>query len=405
MQSSITKDNINLESFNDSNIRENSYNQNCTIKKYLIIILMISGIILGGGIACAISIPLVKNKYNKDNYKPVIYPYGTSSNTTYILGHRTPDTDSITSAIVIADLEKRLGNQNKLIPCRLGELNKETKLVLEKFNVEVPKLITSTSGATSVILTDHNEYEQSVTDLESSKITIDKVYDHHAINGFKYPYPLDINTKSYGSTCSILYVIYKNYNFEIPKDIAGLIASAIISDTILLRSNSTTELDKIILKEVSKIADINYNQFGEQMLRAYTNISDLTDLQVLNYDTKTYNDNDNCSHIIKYRIGTISTLNIDEFLSKRKTGLLNLMKEKIQSEKYEVFVYFIVDIINFNSYAFIEGNIKELIKKELKCYVCSEYQTDVYFLKGVSSRKRQIAPKIKEVINNNCFNL
>ena len=118
---------------------ENEKDSMCYSKKYIVIILIVTAIIVGAGIACAISIPLVKKKYDKDEnehkFTPEIIPYGSNLKTTYIFGHKNPDTDTITSSIVIADLEKKLGNQNQLIPCRLGELNKESKLVLETFNV------------------------------------------------------------------------------------------------------------------------------------------------------------------------------------------------------------------------------------------------------------------------------
>ena len=383
---------------------ENEKNSICNTKKYRVIILIVTAIIVGAGIACAISIPLVKKKYDKDEnefkFTPEIIPYGSNLKTTYIFGHKNPDTDSITSSIVIADLEKKLGNQNQLIPCRLGELNKESKLVLETFNVETPKLISSVSGADSVILTDHNGYDQSISDLESSQITIDKVYDHHAISGFKYPSPVNINIKPYGSTCSILYEIYKIYNLEIPKHIAGLIASAIISDTILLHSSITTELDKKILKEASEIAGIDYIKYGEKMLKAYTDVSDLSDSELLSYDSKEYTENDNCGNSIYYIISTASTYDVDEFLSERKNGL----KTAMQSKGLKLFIFYILDIVNYNSYAIIEGDLKELAKNALKTYECTEYnnQNDVYFLKQVTSRKKDIAPKIKEAINTNC---
>ena len=236
--------------------------------------------------------------------------------------------------------------------------------------------------------------------MESSQITIDKVYDHHAISGFKYPNPVNINIKPYGSTSSILYGIYKTYNLEIPKHIAGLIASAIISDTILLHSSITTELDKKILKEASEIAGIDYIKYGEKMLRAYTDVSDLSDSELLNYDSKEYTENDNCGNSIYYIISTASTYDVDEFLSERKNGL----KTAMQSKGLKLFIFYILDIVNYNSYALIEGDLKELAKNALKTYECTEYnnQNDVYFLKQVTSRKKDIAPKIKEAINTNC---
>ena len=170
-------------------------------------------------------------------------------NITYIYGHLNPDTDSICSALVLADYLNRTGSTNLVIPCRLGELNKETKYALKMFNVTEPKLITDPSEADEVILVDHNEPAQSLN-FKNAKIV--GLIDHHAISGFYTKDPINVITKPLGSTCTVLYQLYKSNGIEITHEIAGLIISAIISDTLLLRSAITTIEDNYTIGNLSE---------------------------------------------------------------------------------------------------------------------------------------------------------
>ena len=211
--------------------------------KYFIIIIIILLILLISSIT--ITLILTFNSTNNSSIK--IISYGNEDDITYIFGHKNPDTDTICSAIIASDLEKLLGNKNKIIPCRLGELSSETKYILNYFNIQEPLLITNLSKAKNIILVDHNQNTHSIKNLNISKIL--KIYDHHGFY-FMNTYPIEIISKPYGSTTSILYEIYKLYNFELNKKIAGLILGGILSDTFLFHLSTTTEYDKIYAIEV-----------------------------------------------------------------------------------------------------------------------------------------------------------
>ena len=191
-----------------------------------------------------------------------------------VFGHKSPDTDTICSAIVMADLQTKIRGK-KVIPCRLGEINEETKFALKKFNAEAPKFIEKVEEGQKVILVDHNEFSQSVEGIENAKI--EAVVDHHRINNFETSEPLFYYAQPVGCTSTILFELYSSNNIEIPAQMAGLMLSAIISDTLLLKSPTTTEKDKKALEALAKIADVDVNIYGLEMLKAGTNLDKYTE--------------------------------------------------------------------------------------------------------------------------------
>ena len=158
-----------------------------------------------------------------------------------ITGHKNPDTDSICSSLVMADLQTKIRGE-EVISCRLGELNEETKYALNYFKAEEPKLIEKVEEGQKVILVDHNEFTQSVEGIEKAKI--EAVVDHHRINNFETSEPLFYYAQPVGCTSTILFEEFKQLGHEIEKTEAILMASAIMSDTLLLKSPTCTEKDK-----------------------------------------------------------------------------------------------------------------------------------------------------------------
>ncbi|MGL4953693.1 MAG: DHH family phosphoesterase, partial [Culicoidibacterales bacterium] len=146
-------------------------------------------------------------------------------NKTLIFGHKNPDTDSITSSIVMADLQTQLGLDVEAV--RLGEFGKETQFILDHFQVETPRLIANLDGVETVMLVDHNEFDQSADGIENVRILA--VVDHHRMANFQTSEPLLYRAEPVGCTATILYKLYRENNLEISKTIAGLMASAIVS--------------------------------------------------------------------------------------------------------------------------------------------------------------------------------
>lgn len=301
---------------------------------------------------------------------------------TFITGHKSPDTDSIASALVMADLEKKLGNTNEIIPCRLGNLNKETEYVLNYLKVDAPKLIDSVSEADEVILVDHNSFAQSASDIASAKIT--KVIDHHCISGFETAEPLFYIAEPVGCTCTILYELYKMNNIEIKPVYASLMLSAIISDSLLFKSPTCTPKDVEAAKELAKISNIDINTYGLDMLKAGTDLSSFSAEELINIDSKEFSANG-----AKFQIAQVSTVDIDDVL-KKKAEIETAMNNFISANGLDLFMFAITDILNCNSKAIVLGNKVSAVEKAYNTTI----ENNLVFLPGVVSRKKQIVPQI-----------
>lgn len=300
-----------------------------------------------------------------------------------VFGHKSPDTDSIMSSIVMADLEIHLGNDTG-IACRLGEINKETAYALNYFKVDAPKYIESIEEGTPVILVDHNEFAQSVNGIEKAKI--EKVIDHHRICGFQTAEPLFFMAQPVGCTSTILFEIYKTNNIEINPTIAGLMLSAIISDTLLLKSPTTTIKDIKAVEELSEIANVDYKTYGLDMLKAGTDLSDYSAEELLDIDAKCVDMNGN-----KVKIAQVNTVDIQDVLKSQK-DLENAINTKINQENLDLFVLAITDIVNSNSEALVLGRRTDIVEKAYNV----KLENNRAFLPNIVSRKKQMLPVMQE---------
>ena len=298
-----------------------------------------------------------------------------------VFGHKSPDTDTICSAIVMADLQTKIRGK-KVIPCRLGEINEETKFALKKFNAEAPKFIEKVEEGQKVILVDHNEFSQSVEGIENAKI--EAVVDHHRINNFETSEPLFYYAQPVGCTSTILFELYSSNNIEIPAQMAGLMLSAIISDTLLLKSPTTTEKDKKALEALAKIADVDVNIYGLEMLKAGTNLDKYTEDELIRLDAKKIEKED-----IKYVIAQVNTVSIPDIL-KRKEKIEQEINKEILAKGLSLFVFIITDIINSNSEAIVLGDRTDVIAKSY------EIKDNIAVMPGVVSRKKQVLPLVEK---------
>lgn len=301
---------------------------------------------------------------------------------TYVFGHKSPDTDTITSSIVMANLEQQLGN-TEAKAYRLGNINKETEYVLNYLDLEAPELLEKIDDNTNVILVDHNSPKESVDNLENAKIQ--KIIDHHKI-AFNTSYPLYVRTEPVGCTETILYKLYQENNIEITKEIASLMLSAIISDTLLLKSPTTTEQDKEAVEQLSKIAEIDYEEYGLDMLKAGTDLSGFTIDEILQLDAKQIDFKD-----IKSIVNQVNTASIDDVM-QMKDQLEKGMNKIIKEQDLDIFMLLITDIINSNSQVIALGKEAKLVEKAYNV----KLEDNTVLLEGVVSRKKQVVPIMTE---------
>lgn len=305
-------------------------------------------------------------------------------NEVLIFGHKNPDTDSICSSIVMEDLEKRMGNDNcKAV--RIGKINKETKYVLDYLNLGDIPYVEDIEDGQEVILVDHNEATQCVDNIENGKIL--KVVDHHTMN-FKAPYQLYYRTEPVGCTATVLYKLYKENNIEIERNIAILCLSSIISDTLLFKSPTCTKEDVEIAKELAKIAQIDVNEYGLEMLKAGTDLDDFSAEELIDIDAKKF-EKEGTSFVI----AQVNTVSIEDVL-KREEQIKIEMNKVIQEKGLSLFVFAITDILNSNSEIMALGERTEVVEKAFG----KQLENDKAFLEGVVSRKKQLLPNIDKNI-------
>lgn len=300
-----------------------------------------------------------------------------------VFGHKNPDTDTITSAITYAYLKQQLGADVEAV--RLGDINNETKYALEKFGFATPRLIDNVATETDqVILVDHNERQQSANGIEEVKVI--EVIDHHRIANFETSDPLYFRAEPVGCTATILNKIFKENNVEIPANIAGLMLSAIVSDTLLFKSPTCTEQDVQAGKELAEIAGVNVDEYGLAMLKAGADLSDKSLEDLLSLDAKEFTFGN-----VKSIVAQVNAVDVNDVLS-RKDELVNLLNKYNEENGLNLYFFIVTDILNNDSVAVVAGSAAEEAAKAFG-KVLNENEID---LPGVVSRKKQVVPVLTD---------
>ncbi|OME95229.1 MULTISPECIES: manganese-dependent inorganic pyrophosphatase [Paenibacillus] len=305
---------------------------------------------------------------------------------TLIFGHKNPDTDTICSAIAYADLKNQLGLSAE--PVRLGDVNGETQYALDYFKVEAPRFVeTVANEAQDVILVDHNERQQSVSDIDQVRVI--EVIDHHRIANFETSHPLYYRAEPVGCTATILNKIYKEKGVAVRKEIAGLMLSAIISDSLLFKSPTCTDEDIAAARELAEIAGVDADVYGLEMLKAGADLSDKTIAQLISLDAKEFQMGG-----AKVEIAQVNAVDTNDVLS-RQAELEDAIQGIVADKNLDLFVFVVTDILNNDSIALALGKESKAVEKAYNVSL-SENKA---LLKGVVSRKSQIVPVLTEAFN------
>ena len=300
-----------------------------------------------------------------------------------VFGHKNPDTDTICSAIAYAELKNKLGKDVKAV--RLGEVNEETKYALNYFKVEKPELVENVAGR-EIILVDHNERTQTADGFEEAKVL--ELIDHHRISNFNVDEPLYARVEPVGCTATIILKLFKENGLTPSKETAGLMLSAIISDTLLFKSPTCTQCDAKAGKELAEIAGVDLKEYGLEMLKAGTALGDKSEAELLNMDMKIFEIDGT-----KIGVAQVNTVNEAEVL-ERKEKLLAEIDNIITKEGLKFFMLAITNILTNDSAALISGDGNDVVEKAFGEKVDSNLVT----LKGVVSRKKQIIPPLTKAI-------
>ena len=300
-----------------------------------------------------------------------------------VFGHKNPDTDTICSAIAYAELKGKLGKDVKAV--RLGEVNEETKFVLDYFKVEKPELIESVSGK-EIMLVDHNERTQTADGFEEAKVL--ELVDHHRISNFNVDEPLYVRMEPVGCTATIILKLFKENNLLPEPTTAGLMLSAIVSDTLLFKSPTCTECDVKAGKELAEIAGVNIEEYGLEMLKAGTALGGKSESELINMDMKIFEVDGS-----KIGVAQVNTVNEAELL-ERKEKLLVEINNIINKEGLKFFIFAITNILSNDSTGIVAGDGNAIIEKAFN----EKIDNNLIALKGVVSRKKQIIPPLTKAI-------
>lgn len=301
----------------------------------------------------------------------------------YVIGHKSPDTDTICSAIAYSEYLKSKGIN--AIPAKQGDLNPETKYVLNYWKIETPINLESLKEK-RVVLVDHNEKSQSPEGIEQASIS--EIIDHHKID-FSFSEPINFQTYPVGSTATIVaQIMINDKNFKIEKPIAGILISAILSDTVVFKSSTCTQTDKDIVNQLNEIANIeNLQEFGIKIKKEKSNLKNLIAEQIIYSDFKIFETNSK-----KFGVSQIEIIDSSE-IKERKLELLTKLNEIEKKENLFFTILMITDIINQNSELLISNNgvfIERAFNKKIN-------ENSIY-LENAMSRKKDVIPFITKFL-------
>ncbi|MCH4095054.1 MAG: manganese-dependent inorganic pyrophosphatase [Acidaminococcus provencensis] len=302
-------------------------------------------------------------------------------NVTIITGHKNPDTDSICSALSYAYVKTQLGE--KVEACRAGNVNPETQYVLDYWKVDAPRLNTELAEGQDVILVDHNELSQAVDGF--SKANPLEIIDHHRMGGIVTANPLMVRIQPVGCTGTIIYNISVEKNVTLTPTIAGLLFSAISSDTLYFKSPTTTEKDKEAAMALAKIAGLEDPQkYAMDMLQAGSAINSLSPSAICHGDMKEFD--------FPQGKVTVAQINVmDGEKAKAKwPALQGALQDMVDQCEADTTLLMVTDIINEVTELLWAGKNAEVLDKAF-----GQREADGhYHLPGVLSRKKQIVPPL-----------
>ena len=307
----------------------------------------------------------------------------------YVTGHKSPDTDSIAAAISYSYLKRQLGMD--AVAARAGEPNKETKFALDYFKVEAPELLTSVARKnpddekTKVILVDHNESKQCVDGIKDADVL--ELIDHHRLGDFETDTPIFILIRPVGCVNTVIWGLYKQNHVQPSKEVAGMMLSAIISDTALFRSPTCTDEDKQAVKELAEIAGVDYEKYGMDMLKAGADISDYSAEKLAHNDTKEFEAGGKT-----FSCGQISVMDVEP-INAKKADIMKALEATKAEKNYEASYLMVTNILTEDTYLWFTEGAEAAAEKAFG----KKAENGMVYLPKVMSRKKQVAPFLLKV--------
>ena len=296
----------------------------------------------------------------------------------YTCGHIIPDSDSVCSAISLAYLLNKIGRA--ATPARQGELNPETKFILDKFGFEAPVLKTSFAGD-ELFITDYSDLAQAPQDMD--KTTVVGIVDHHKLGDITTSTPLECWIRPVGCTNTIVKEMYDYHKVEIPANIAAIMMCAILSDTVIFKSPTCTALDIQVVKELSKICGIeDFGALGMEMFKVKSEVEGTPIRELVMRDYKNFD-----MHGFKVGVGQLEVVDGSVF-DKIKDELMEDIKKVKDEQNLHTVALLLTDIMKEGSEVLVVSNDTSIFEKAFNC----KLEDGKVWLDGCLSRKKQIIP-------------
>ncbi len=296
----------------------------------------------------------------------------------YTCGHIIPDSDSVCSAISLAYLLNKIGRA--ATPARQGELNPETKFILDKFGFEAPVLKTSFAGD-ELFITDYSDIAQAPQDLD--KTTVVGIVDHHKLGDITTSAPLECWIRPVGCTNTIVKEMYDYHKVEIPANIAAIMMCAILSDTVIFKSPTCTALDIQVVKELSKICGIeDFGALGMEMFKVKSEVEGTPVRDLVMRDYKNFD-----MHGFKVGVGQLEVVDGSVF-DKIKDDLMEDIKKVKDEQNLHTVALLLTDIMKEGSEVLVVSNDTSIFEKAFNC----KLENGKVWIDGCLSRKKQIIP-------------
>jgi manganese-dependent inorganic pyrophosphatase len=302
-----------------------------------------------------------------------------------VFGHKAPDTDATCCAIIWA-WYLNTHTTTKALPYVLGELNKEAAFVLNRWEVPQPAILESVNAEDEVVVVDTNNPQELFENINDTNILA--IIDHHKlVGGLTTNAPITITIRPLASTATVMHDLMGEIAESVPNEIAGLMLSCILSDTLEFRSPTTTPHDKMVAEKLTQKLGVNITEYAAEMFAAKSDVSDYTDVGLIHIDSK------------KFEVGTknirISVIETTApaTIMARKDGIIAGIKDVLSKESgTDDVLFFVVDILKEEATVFAYN---ELTKKIIETSFGVKVAGDTAVLPGVVSRKKQIVPVLK----------
>ncbi|MDS0297232.1 manganese-dependent inorganic pyrophosphatase [Halogeometricum sp. S1BR25-6] len=300
---------------------------------------------------------------------------------TYVIGHRKPDTDTVCAALAYAELKREQGEEG-VSPARAGNPNPETEFVLDYWDVEPPALLEDAAG-TQVILVDHNEYSQTVSGAREAEIV--EIVDHHRIGDVETSAPIPFRNEPVGSTATILVGLFDEAGVTIDARTAGLLLSGLLSDTVVLRSPTTTERDRTVAERLAETAGVDVEEYGQKLLAHKSKLGEKIPREMVLGDFKEFEFGSG-----RVGIGQVETVEPSVVLDRRE-AVFDAMDDVVSERGYDALLLLVTDLLEEESTVLVAGDEIATVESGLG----ATFSDREAFLPGVMSRKKQVVPPLE----------